>query len=226
MASIRGVILDMDGTLIDSNDAHAHAWVEAMSEYGFQVEFEKIRRLIGMGGDFLIPEALGIEADTELGEKISRRRKEIFQARYLPNLQSFPKARELLLRMKAGGLRLAVASASKEEELERMMERVGIDGLVEASTSAGDVEVPKPEPDVVQAALEKLRLSPQEVLMLGDTPYDIEAAAKAGVEVVALRSGGWSAADLEGARAVYWDTADLFVHYEQSPFSLDRPRKE
>ena len=226
MASIRGVILDMDGTLIDSNDAHAHAWVEAMSEYGFQAEFEKVRKLIGMGGDFLIPQALGIEAETELGEKIGRRRKEIFQARYLPNLRPFPKARELLLRMKAGGLRLAVASASKEEELERMMERVGIDGLVEASTSAGDVEAPKPEPDVVQAALEKLRLSPQEVLMLGDTPYDIEAAAKAGVEVVALRSGGWSAADLEGARAVYWDTADLFVHYEQSPFSLDKSRTE
>jgi phosphoglycolate phosphatase-like HAD superfamily hydrolase len=219
MGRVRGVILDMDGTLIDSNDAHAHAWLEAMEEKGFQPGFEKVRRLIGMGGDFLIPEALGIDPHSEEGKTISRRRKEIFREQYLPNLQPFAKVKELVLRMQAGGLKLVVASASKREELEAMMERAGISDLIDEATSASDVEEPKPEADVVYAALSKLGLPPEDVLMLGDTPYDIESAGKARVGVIALRCGGWDDEALQGARALYWDVADLFTHYGESPLA-------
>jgi HAD superfamily hydrolase (TIGR01509 family) len=219
--AIHGVILDLDGTLIDSNDAHARAWLEAMTEGGFRPAFDEVRRRIGMGGDFLLPSALGIDAESEPGLRISRRRQEIFRHRYLPRLEPFPQARELLLRMREGGLRRVVASASKREELDEMLRIAGIEDLVEAATSASDVEDPKPEPDVVHAALGKLTLPREEVLLLGDTPYDLEAAGRAGVGMVGVESGGWSRGELAGAVAVYRDAADLLAHFDSSPFVAD-----
>lgn len=217
---IRGVILDLDGTLIDSNEGHARAWVEAMAEFGFRPGLEMVRRLIGMGGKFLLPEATGVSAESEIGKEISARRREIFMERFLPELRPFPKVRELLLRMQAGGMKMVVASASKRDELEAMLKRAGIDDLLDGTTSASDVEDPKPESDVVEAALQKLGLPPKQALLLGDTPYDIEAAEKAGVGAVILRTGGWEDAALTGARAIYWDPAELLVRYEESPFFL------
>lgn len=219
MSKIRGVILDLDGTLIDSNEAHARAWLEAMGEAGFRPDYVEVRRLIGMGGDFLLPQAIGLEAESETGQRISWRRREIFLERYLPQLRPFPRVRELLERMRSAGLKRVVASASKRDELEKMLERVGIVDLVEAATSASDVEEPKPEPDVVLAALDKLALGPEQVLLLGDTPYDIEAAGRAGVPVVALECGGWSRDELAGALAVYRNPADLLAHFEASPLA-------
>ncbi len=217
MTRVCGVILDLDGTLIDSNDAHARAWLEAMQQEGFDPGYEKVRRLIGMGGDLLIPQALQIDPHGEQGKAISARRKAIFKERYLPQLSPFAKVRDLVLRMQAGGLRLVVASASKREELEAMLRRAGVEDLLTETTSASDVDEPKPEPDVVLAALDKLGLPPEQVVMLGDTPYDIEAASKAGVGVIALRCGGWDDESLRGAKAIYWDAADLFTHFEASP---------
>src|SRR5437764_5274058 len=109
MSHIQGVILDVDGTLVDSNDAHAKAWVEAMAQYGYKVAFDKVRPLIGMGGDKVLPETVGLEKDSEEGKRISQRRKEIFKERYLPNLHAFPGARELLEQMRKRGLKLAIA---------------------------------------------------------------------------------------------------------------------
>ena len=154
-----------------------------------------------------------------MGEDLSRRRREIFRKKFLPRLQAFPQVRELLERMRSGGLKRVVASASRREQLEPMLRLAGIEDLVEAITSASEVEDPKPEPDVVAAALDKLALAPEQVLMLGDTPYDIEAAGKIGVRVVALCSGGWAAADLPGALAVYRDPADLLARFDTSPFA-------
>ena len=219
MTAIHGVILDMDGTLIDSNDAHARAWVEAMAEYGFRPPFQEVRRLIGMGGTFLIPRAIGIDADNEIGEGIRQRRREIFRTRYLPQLRPFPQVRELVARMRSAGLKQVIASASKREELEPMLRITGIADLVEGVTTASEVEDPKPEPDVVAAALDKLALAPDQVLMLGDTPYDLEAAGKIGVGVVAVCSGGWKPEELSGAVAVYRDAADLLANFESSPFA-------
>jgi phosphoglycolate phosphatase-like HAD superfamily hydrolase len=112
-----GVLLDVDGTLVDSNDAHAHAWVEALAEAGVRVEFAAVRRLIGKGGDKLLPEVSGIDAESPKGKQISERRGELFQTEYLPKLRPFPGTKDLLARMKKAGLELAVASSSKKEEL-------------------------------------------------------------------------------------------------------------
>jgi HAD superfamily hydrolase (TIGR01509 family) len=217
LKQIRGVILDVDGTLVDSNDAHARAWVEALAEHGVQVPFEKIRPLIGMGGDKLLPEVSSFEEDTPEGERISKRRSEIFKERYLPKLKPFPSTRELLKRMRDEGLKLVVASSAKEDELNPLLKIAGADDLIKEKTSSDDAENSKPDPDIVKAALDSSGLSPDEVVMMGDTPYDIESASRAGVRVVAVRSGGWKDSDLSGAVAIYDGPADLLAHYDSSP---------
>jgi HAD superfamily hydrolase (TIGR01509 family) len=214
---IRGVILDVDGTLVDSNDAHAHAWVDALAEHGIEVEFEKVRPLIGMGGDKLLPKVSGIEEETPEGKRIGERRGELFKERYLPKLKAFPSTRELLERMRDEGLKLVVASSAKEDELTPLLKVAGAADLVEEKTSSDDAENSKPDPDIVKAALDSSGLAPDEVVMLGDTPYDIESASRAGVRAIAVRSGGWKDADLSGAAAIYDGPADLLSHYESSP---------
>lgn len=219
MKAIRGVLLDVDGTLVDSNDAHAHAWVRALAERGITVTFEKVRRLIGMGGDKLLPQAAGIREDTPEGKRIGERRGEIFRTEYLPSLRPLPGAPDLLRHLKAQQLRLVVASSAKEDELKGLLKICGADELIEAVTSSDDAEHSKPDPDIVLAALAELELPSEHVLMLGDTPYDVEAAKRAGVAIIALRCGGWSDADLAGAVAVYDDPQDLLTHYDSSPLA-------
>jgi HAD superfamily hydrolase (TIGR01509 family) len=217
VSEVRGVILDVDGTLVDSNDAHAHAWVEALAEHDYDLPFEKIRRLIGMGGDKLLPAATGQDSQSEIGKRISERRREIFKTRYLPSIKPFPKVRELLSHMRERGLKLVVASSAQPDELDQLLEIAVAKRLVEDTTSSNDADNSKPDPDIVQVALHNLGYPPAEVVMLGDTPYDIEAATKAGINTVALLCGGWSEQDLSQALAIYADPADLLEHYESSP---------
>ena len=213
----RAVILDMDGTLIDSNDAHVRAWVEALRAHGHEVSEADIRPWIGMGGDNLLPAAVKISKESEEGKKVSDERGEIFKSRYLPRLKPFPEVRPLLERMKEDGLRLIVATSSPEDEVKKAIEIVGVGDLLEDATSASDAGRSKPDPDVVQAALDRLGLSAGEVVMLGDTPYDIQAAGKIGIAVIAFRSGGFPDKDLQGAIAIYDGAADLLAHYDDSP---------
>jgi HAD superfamily hydrolase (TIGR01509 family) len=211
-----GVIFDVDGTLVDSNDAHAEAWVRALAEAGHEVPFERVRPLIGMGGDKLLP-TLGMPAEGEASEQMSHRRGEIFQKDFLPGLRPLPGARALVARLHQDGYRLGVASSAQPAELEPLLKIAGVDEILRLRTSAGDVEESKPEPDVVQAALHRLRLAPSAAVMIGDTPYDVTAALRAGVAVIAFRSGGWSDADLHGATAVYDHAADLLARLDSSP---------
>jgi HAD superfamily hydrolase (TIGR01509 family) len=218
MTQIRAVLLDIDGTLIDSNDAHARAWIDALGELGYDVPFERVRELIGKGGDKLLPEVTGVEKDSERGKQLDKRRSEIFKQVYLPKLEPLPGARQLLEHMHQRGLRLVVATSAKSEEMDALLEICGADGLIDARTSSEDAEKSKPDPDIIQVALEKAKAKADEALMLGDTPYDIEAAARQGVRSVALRSGGWDDQALAGASAIYDDAADLLAHYDESPF--------
>lgn len=219
-----GVLLDMDGTLIDSNDAHAHAWVKALTENGVDVEFKAVRERIGKGGDKLLPEVSGIDAESSKGKAISKRRSEIFLAEFLPNLRPFPGVEQLLTRMKEEGLELAVASSSKKDELGGLLRVSGADKFIKASTSSDDAENSKPDPDIIHAALDVLGHPPEQVIFLGDTPYDVEASLKAGIRVVALRCGGWSDTDLRGAIQIYDDPADLLARFDESPFAQGKSR--
>ena len=214
---VRGVILDIDGTLLNSNDAHARAWLEALAEFGIQVTFAEVRPLIGMGGDKLLPAVAGIEEDSVLGKKIGQRRGEIFEQQYLPRLEPFPRTRALLLRMRDAGLRLAVATSAKKEELTPLLELANVADLIEDATSSSDAASSKPDPDIVRAALQKLDLQASQAVMIGDTPYDIQAASQLGVATIAFRCGGRSNADLAGAIAIYDGPAELLERFAESP---------
>jgi HAD superfamily hydrolase (TIGR01509 family) len=214
--TIRAVIFDVDGTLVDSNDQHARAWVDSLAEAGFQVPYEKVRPLIGMGGDKVLPMLTGIEDEDAKGKRIAERREQIFGERYLPQVRAFPGARELLVRLRGEGLRLAVASSSKEDMLKRLLALVGAEDLLETKTSSDDAENSKPDPDIVKAALKRLGEPHDAVVMIGDTPYDLEAAGRAGIKSIAFRSGGWKDPDLRGAAEIYDGPADLVANLDQS----------
>lgn len=213
-SDLKGILLDIDGTLLDSNDAHAAAFTRAFAEHGIDIPFDHVRPLVGMGSDKLIPSLTGFEADTREGKAIVERKKGIFEERYLPQLQPTPGARSLLERFLADGLRLIVATSAGGDEMKGLLRQAGVEDLIHGATSSGDVDNSKPDPDVIGAAIKKSKLRPAELLMLGDTPYDVEAASKAGVATIALRCGGWWNDDaLDGAIALFDDPADLLAHW-------------
>ncbi|HEY0970871.1 MAG TPA: HAD family hydrolase [Gemmatimonadales bacterium] len=220
----RAALLDVDGTLIDSNDAHARAWVDAFAEFGYDVPFEEVRPLVGMGGDKLVRRLVDLDTELGRGKELTGRRMEIFRERYVDHLHAFPKARELMERMRRDGLTLVIATSARQDEFEALMRSAGLDGIVDAHTTSDDADDSKPDPDIVAAALEESGCSADRAIMLGDTPYDVEAAGRAGVRVVALRCGGWGDAELEGAIAIYDDPADLLERYDGSPFARDGAR--
>jgi HAD superfamily hydrolase (TIGR01509 family) len=218
--SIRGVIFDVDGTLVDSNDAHAHAWVDVLREHGSDVPFDRVRPLIGMGGDKLLPSVTELDARSTRAKAISERRSQIFQERYLPSLRAFPGAGDLLRRLRAHGLTLVVASSAKEEELELLLALTGAADAFAAETSSDDVERSKPDPDVVHQALARLRCRPDEAVMIGDTPYDRAASANASVAFIGFRCGGWGDRDLRGAVAIYDGPWHLHADFARSALSV------
>lgn len=216
---IRGVILDMDGTLVDTNEAHAQTWVDALNAHGFAVTLEIVRPLIGLGGDKLLPRLTGQTKDSDLGKAISQDRSDRFEKDCLPHVKPFPRVGELVDRMHDAGLTVLIASSSKRDHLEALVDKAGLKGKLDGVVSASDVEESKPDPDVIEAALAKLGLPASQAIMIGDTPYDIEAAARVGVRTIAFRSGGWPDAGLTGAIAVYADATDLLARFETSPLA-------
>ena len=213
---VEAVLLDVDGTLLDSNDAHAQAWSDAFREAGLEIGSETVRPLIGMGSDKLLPKLTGIDAESERAKLLIDRRKEIFAKTYLPVVRPFPKARDLLERMRADGLRLVVATSASEDELRGLLAALGAEWIIDDATNSSEVERSKPDPDIVRAAIDKAGVSPERCVMLGDTPYDVEAATRSRVRVVGLRCGGWGDDDLRGAAEIHDDPAGLLSRYEES----------
>ncbi|MEW5848100.1 MAG: HAD family phosphatase [Myxococcota bacterium] len=213
----RGVLLDLDGTLVDSNDAHAHAWAEALTRAGWHVSFEDVRPRIGMGADKLIPLFTGMPAESENAQELARRRTRLFLESHLPHVRPFPRTRELLLRMRQERLRLILATSARDEELAGLLTMAGVADLLDAHTSADDAGASKPDPDVILAAVKLSGLRPAQLVLLGDTPYDVTAGRSAGVPVIALRCGGyWTDRDLAGAVAIYDSPAALLAGFESS----------
>lgn len=213
---LEGVIFDIDGTLVDSNDAHAQSWVETFAEAGYDVQFEVVRPLIGMGADKLLPKTIDRKHDSEVGKKLIKRRSEIFREKYLPRLRALPGSRALVQRVRSSGLKPIVATSAKDEELQGLLKAAEVADLMEEKATASDAKRSKPDPDIVEAAIKESEISPPNLVMIGDTPYDIEAAARAKVRAIAFRSGGWDDAALEGAVEIYDGPADLLARYDSS----------
>lgn len=214
---LKAVLLDIDGTLLDSNDVHADAWIEALAHHGHTVARDRVRKLIGMGGDKVLDEVAGLDEESEQAKAISTERREYVTA-HLGELSPTSGTRALLERLTALGLRLVVATSATDEELKGLLRQAGVEDLIDEASTSSDADASKPSPDVVMAALAKVGLEPNDVVMLGDTPYDIQAARAAGVDTIALRCGGWwDDAAFRDAVAIYDDPLALLEKLDESP---------
>lgn len=202
------VLFDVDGTLIDSNDAHARSWVATLADYP-GVTFSRVRPLIGKGGDKVLPELTGLSSDSVVGRALLARREALFREE-LPRLAAFPGARALLARLRMRDQRPVVVSSARGDELQGLLAQARLSDLFEDTGAAEEAEHSKPDPDIVAVALQRAGAAPAEAVLIGDTPYDIAAARSAGVRAIALRCGGhWRDEDLAGAVALYNDPEDL-----------------
>jgi HAD superfamily hydrolase (TIGR01509 family) len=200
------ILLDVDGTLVDSNNAHAYAWIEALSESGVHRTFADVRPLIGMGADQLLPVLdPHLDASREPGKTAARREGEIFKERYLDSLQPMPGVRTLLEQLKRNDVRCIIATSAGNEQLDDLLKVAGVADLIDARATASDAARSKPAADIVHAALLAARARVINSVMLGDTKYDIQAAYAAGIPAIALRCGGASEAELADA-AITFDT--------------------
>jgi HAD superfamily hydrolase (TIGR01509 family) len=219
---LKAVIFDVDGTLVDSVDLHAQAWQESFKEYGYDLPFDKIRHQIGKGSDQLIPTLLSQADYDRVGKEIAERRKEIYQKQLLSQVRPFAQVRELFERIKADSKKILLASSAQQETVEAYKELLHVEDLIDSATSTNDVEKSKPEPDIFQAALDKLDgITASETIVVGDTPYDAQAANKINLHTIGVLCGGFSEAELRdaGCIAIYESPADLLAHYEQSPLA-------
>jgi HAD superfamily hydrolase (TIGR01509 family) len=221
-AMIRAVIFDVDGTLVDSVDLHARAWQQALARFGRQESYDKVRAQIGKGGDQLMPVFLSEEELERFGEALSAFRSELFTERFLPQVRPLPGVRPLFERLRQGGRRIALASSAPRAEIEHYVELLGIEGLIDGFTTADEVDRSKPHPDVFARALALLGIEdPAEVIAVGDSPFDAEAASRLGVPCIGLRSGGFSGEDLRaaGCIALYEDPSELAARLDESPLA-------
>ena len=219
--SVKAILFDIDGTLVDSNDQHVLAWEEVFEGMGASFDRQQIHDQIGKGTDMLVPTLLpGTDEDRQ--EALGDAHGDVFKRKYLDGVKPFPGAHELLVHVHEAGQQVVLASSASKPELDHYLDLLDVRDLVAATTSADDVESTKPAPDIFATALGKLApLGPEDVIVVGDTPYDIEAAAKCGIAAIGLRSGKFSDDILQkaGAVALYDDVAALLAGYDQSPLA-------
>lgn len=219
---VRAVIFDVDGTLVDSVDLHACAWRDTFLDFGHDIDVSAIRGQIGKGGDQLLPVFLSPEDLAKDGEALEKHHGTVLRERYLDKVKPFPQVRALFERILADETRIVLASSAKKPELEHYKKLARIDDLLDAETSSDDADKSKPNPDIFTAAMDKLEgIEAGDVVVIGDTPYDAEAAGKAGLRAIGMLSGGWPEDKLRqaGCFAVFKDPADLLARYASSPLA-------
>lgn len=220
---IKAVIFDIDGTLLDSVDLHASAWQEAFAHFGHSIPFDQIRQQIGKGGDQIIPMFLGEEERNRIGKDLQEFRAKLFKEKYLPQVKPFPGVRELFQTVLKHGLKVGLASSARGDELKDYERIAHIEDLVEVETSSADAKRSKPHPDIFESALERLGpgIAREDVVVVGDSPHDAEAAKRAGLRTVGVLCGGFPENVLReaGCIAIYQGPEDLLLHYNDSPLA-------
>ena len=205
--------------IVNSVDLHAQAWQDAFRDFGHKIELKALRDQIGKGGDQLLPVFLTRAEIDKDGPDLEKHRGEILKERYLSQIKAFPKVPQLFERIRADRIKIFLGSSAKSEELQTYKKIAGIEGLIDGETSSEDAEKSKPHPDVFQAAMAKLEgIHTSEVVVVGDSPYDAEAAGKIGLRTIGFRSGGFAEAKLQdaGCIAIYDGPADLLARYDGS----------
>jgi HAD superfamily hydrolase (TIGR01509 family) len=219
---LTAVVFDVDGTLVDTVDLHAQAWVETLRDFGVEAPFDEVRAQIGKGGDTLLPVFVRADVLEDKQEEMEHARSERYARDFMPHAKPFPAVRELFEALRARGRRIALASSGKAEEVDRYKRMLGVADLLDAGTTADDAERSKPFPDIFQAALARLGIDdPSQAVVVGDTPYDAEAAAKAGLRTIGVLCGGFPEASLRdaGCVAIYRDPAHLLAELDRSPLA-------
>lgn len=217
---IRAVIFDVDGTLVDSVDYHARAWQQAFAEHGVKLSYAEVRSQIGKGGDQLMPTFLDAEELEEKGEQIEARREELYRSQFLPRVEAFPRVRQLFEHLRERGISVVLASSAPGEELEVYKRLAKIEDLIAGGTSNDDADRSKPHPDIFEAAFQKLGgLSREEVVVIGDSPFDAIAARRAGLTAIGVLSGGFPPEQLReaGCSAIFRDPEELLRRARSGP---------
>jgi HAD superfamily hydrolase (TIGR01549 family) len=204
-----GVLFDVDGTLVDSNDLHARCWIEAFAHFGKPVDYDTMFHQIGKGGDLLVPDLLSAREMQRFGEELKDFRGKLYKKKYLPDVKPFPGAREVFETLRGRGIKLALASSSNPDEVEYYTQLLGVGDLLEGSTSKKDAKLSKPSPEIFQAALDQLDGKPESALAVGDTPYDVLAAHRASMAVAAVLSGGFERELLGKAEFLFDDVREM-----------------
>lgn len=209
-------ILDIDGTLVDTNYQHAIAWYHAFRQHEIILPIWKIHRAIGMGGDQFVPHLIGEEQEQELGDDIRAAEKPLYLT-MIEQVEPFDGARDFIVDLKEHGHQVILASSAKANELETYLDLLDVRDVVDDWTSSADVEATKPEPDLVNAAIEKA--GTEDAVMVGDTPWDIEASKKAGIPCIAVMTGGFGGDELReaGAQGVYDSIVELRERIGETP---------
>jgi HAD superfamily hydrolase (TIGR01509 family) len=212
-----GVLFDVDGTLVDTTYLHTVAWWEALRQHDADVPMAEIHRSIGMGSDKLLEHLLGEDRDRSDDDQLSTAH-DILYGAWWERLRPLPGAAELLRATAKRGLAVVLASSAKEPELERLRQVIGADDVISAATSSSDAEQSKPAPDILQAALDQSDVDPRRAVFVGDSVWDVRAAARLGIPCIGLTCGGSSAAELSdvGTIATYDDPAALLAALDES----------
>jgi HAD superfamily hydrolase (TIGR01509 family) len=219
--AVRGMIFDIDGTLVDTNPAHVTAWQRAFARFGYDVPVDRIEVEIGKGGDKLVPSVLGDEVERRLGEALRRAQKDEFAAiARSEHFQLFPGVPEIFHVLRERGVRTALATSSDEKQIEATLASAGLDltRLVDVVVTKNDAEESKPAPDIVVTAVEKLSVSTAQCAMVGDTIYDGQACRAAGIVFLGVLCGGTPEAELleAGAVAVWRDVGHLLHDLDEA----------
>jgi HAD superfamily hydrolase (TIGR01549 family) len=217
-------ILDIDGTLVDTNYHHAIAWFRAFRQHGEALPVWRIHRHIGMGGDQLVESLCGERVEEEKGDDIRAAEKALYMA-LIDEVEPFAGARELIHELKERGHAVVLASSAKPDEVDHYLDLLDARDVVDAWTDSGDVEATKPEPDLVHAAKDKA--GGGDAVMVGDTTWDCEAAGRAGIQTVAVLTGGFSEAELReaGAVAVFGSIEELRARVRKTPLDGEAARE-
>ena len=219
MRPFAAALLDVDGTLVDSNEAHVEVWHTAFAERGLTISRNLIRKQIGKGADMLVP-TLAPQLNEQEQKAVGERQGTLFKSHYLELINAFPGAHQLIELLARRGIKVVLASSSGESEIEHYIELLDVRDMIYAVTSRDEVAHTKPAPDIFSQALKKVApLDSLDVIAVGDTPYDAIAATRCGIYAVGLRTGGFSDTELNraGAQIIYDSVAELHAVLNTSP---------
>jgi HAD superfamily hydrolase (TIGR01549 family) len=212
---LQSLIFDIDGTLVDSNDIHAHCWVEAFAHFDKHIDYDVMRGQMGKGGDLLVPDLLNAREMRKFGDELKDYRAKLFKKKYLDDVKPFAYSLPLFEKLHARGFKLALASSSNPDEVEYYTRLLGVEKLIAGSTSKEDAEHSKPSPEIFQAALEQAGCDPEFTFTVGDTPYDVLASHRIALPIVAVLSGGFPRGQLAKAEFLFADAGRIIERIDE-----------